>query len=107
MKETTAKRLADMLLRHGGEQNDCLAAIQADESPEEFLRIRAMIGQTMGARWTEALQPIFAEYPALKPKGSTEAAASLLPPAREKDRVPPSGKTPSFTAKQGEGRGWR
>ena len=67
MKETTAKRLAEMLLRHGGEQN--IAAIQADEPPEEFLRIRAMIGQTMGALWTEALQPIFAEYPALKPEG--------------------------------------
>ena len=58
-----------MLLRHGGEQNNCLARIQAEEPAEEFARIRAMIAQTMGAIWADALRPIFAEHPGLKPEG--------------------------------------
>ena len=58
-----------MLLRHGGEQNDCPARIFAAETPEEFARIRAMIGQTMGTIWADALRPIFAEHPGLKPEG--------------------------------------
>ena len=67
MRETMAKALIDMLLRHGGEQNDCLSRMAADEPPEEFLRIRAMIGKTMRAIWAEAVHPILAEHPALKP----------------------------------------
>lgn len=69
MKETTARLLVATLLRHGAEQDACLAQVKADEPPEEFGRIRAMIGQTMGALWAEALRPILAEHPGLKPEG--------------------------------------
>ena len=69
MEEATAKALSELLLRHGGEKNDILFLVQADEPPEEFARICAMIGQTMGSIWADALRPIFAEHPRLKPEG--------------------------------------
>lgn len=69
MKEATARLLTEMLLRHGAEQDACLAQVRAEVSPEECVRIRAMIAQTMGALWADALRPIFAEHPELKPEG--------------------------------------
>ena len=68
MHHATAKALTDLLLRHLGEQNDILFHIRNAETPEEYLRIRAMIGQTMGAISADALRPIFAEHPTLKPE---------------------------------------
>jgi hypothetical protein len=67
MHRATAKALTDLLLRHLGEQNDILIDIRDAEPPAEFLRIRDMIGQTMGAISADALRPIFAEHPDLKP----------------------------------------
>ncbi|WP_158808579.1 hypothetical protein [Beijerinckia sp. L45] len=59
--------LTDLLLRHLGEQNDILFQIREAETPAEYLRIRDMIGRTMGAISADALRPIFAEHPDLKP----------------------------------------
>ncbi|WP_158808578.1 hypothetical protein [Beijerinckia sp. L45] len=48
MQHVTAKALTALLLRHGAEQNDILHQVQRDESHEEFVRVRTMIGKTMG-----------------------------------------------------------
>ncbi len=67
MQEKTAKALTDLLLRHGAEQNEILRQVQREEPQDEFLRVRSMIGKTMGALYLDALHPIFEEHPALKP----------------------------------------
>ena len=67
MKHDTARALAALLLRQGAEQNEILKQVQQDEPPDEFRRVRAMIGKTMGAIYSDALYPIFKEHPVLKP----------------------------------------
>ena len=69
MKHDTARVLAELLLKHSAEQNELLNKLQQRESPDEFLRVRDMIGKTMGAIYLDALHPIFEEHPALKPSG--------------------------------------
>jgi hypothetical protein len=68
MRETTARILVDLMLRHLGEQNNILGPIQAT-APEDFIEARTMIGQTMGSLCADALRPLFAEHPGLKPEG--------------------------------------
>lgn len=67
MRRDTAKALTELLARHSAEQNEILKQVQRVEPQDEFLRIRNMIGKTMGALYLDALCPIYEEHPTLKP----------------------------------------
>lgn len=67
MNKTTAKAIIELLARHAGEQNELLKDIEKTEFPKEFERVKNMIAHTMGAIYLEALNPLFAEFPGLKP----------------------------------------
>lgn len=67
MKHETARRLLELLLRHSNEQNAFLSSLAGTEPEDQIKRIKAMIGQTMGAMYLEAIRPILAEHPDLTP----------------------------------------
>jgi hypothetical protein len=67
MKTETAARLTALALRVTGDLNDIAAEIQANESEEDFQRLRTRVGRVMGAVYFEILYPTFQEHPDLIP----------------------------------------
>lgn len=68
MRHDTARQLLELMLRHSSEQNEALRSISSKESEDQFMRIKTMIGQTMGSMYLDAIHPILIEHPDLTPK---------------------------------------
>ena len=48
MSREAAKKIVDLMIKHGAEQNAVLAEIQSICADDEFQRYKQMIGQSMG-----------------------------------------------------------
>ena len=66
MSREAAKKIVDLMTRHGAEQNAVLAEIQSICTDDEFHNYRRMIGQSMGCMLLEVINPIVEVYPDLK-----------------------------------------
>ena len=67
MSHEAAKLLLETTLRHVGEQDTALAAVQRHCAPDEFAAYRRMVGKVMGEMLLEMINPIIDKYPDLKP----------------------------------------
>jgi hypothetical protein len=67
MSREAAKKIIDLMIRHGAEQNAVLAEIQSICTDDEFHKYRRMVGQSMGCMLLDVVNPIVEMYPDLKP----------------------------------------
>ena len=67
MSREAAKKIIDLMVKHGAEQNAVLAEIQPICTDDEFRQYRQMIGQSMGCLLLEVIKPIIEMYPDVKP----------------------------------------
>ena len=67
MSREAAKKIIDLMIRHGAEQNAVLTEIQSICTEDEFRKYRQMIGQSMGCMLLDVINPIVEMYPDLKP----------------------------------------
>jgi hypothetical protein len=67
MSREAAKKIIDLMLRHGTEQNAVLAEIRSICAVDEFQEYKQMIGQSMGCMLLDIINPLVARYPDLKP----------------------------------------
>ena len=67
MSREAAKKIIDLMIKHGAEQNAVLAEIEPICSDDEFQKYKLMIGQSMGAILLDVINPIVELYPDLKP----------------------------------------
>jgi hypothetical protein len=67
MSREAAKKIVDLMITHGAEQNAVLAEIQSICADHEFQRYKRMIGQSMGCMLLDVINPIVELYPDLKP----------------------------------------
>jgi hypothetical protein len=67
MSREAAKKIVDLVIRHGAEQNAVLAEIQSTCTDDEFRKYKQMIGQSMGCMLLDVINPIVEMHPALKP----------------------------------------
>ena len=66
-QEEAAKKIVDLMIKHGAEQNALLAEIRPICSDDEFQKYKRMIGQSMGSLLLDVINPIVELYPDLKP----------------------------------------
>ena len=67
MSREAAKKIVDVMVKHGAEQNAVLAEIQSICADHEFQKYKRMIGQSMGCMLLDVINPIVELYPDLKP----------------------------------------
>jgi hypothetical protein len=67
MSREAAKKIIDLMIKHGAEQNAVLAEIQSICTDHEFHNYRRMVGQSMGCMLLDVINPIVEMYPDLKP----------------------------------------
>jgi hypothetical protein len=67
MKEQLANKIIELMLKHGAELNEILMSIKESSNDEEFDFYRKSIGKVMGYMLLDVMNPIFKEYPSLKP----------------------------------------
>ena len=63
----TAGRITSILLKHSAELDALVADLQATVPKSECDQARLIIGKIMGEFYLQALQPLFADHPELKP----------------------------------------
>jgi hypothetical protein len=68
MSREAAKKLLDTVLRQSGELDSVLTDIQPMCTREEFSEYRLIVGNVMGSVLFDAINPIVAKYPDLKPR---------------------------------------
>ena len=67
MSREAAKKIVDLMIKHGAEQNALLAEIEPICSDDEFQNYKRMIGQSMGSLLLDVINPIAELHPDLKP----------------------------------------
>jgi hypothetical protein len=67
MSREAAKKIIDLMLRLGAEQNAALAEIRSICAEDEFQSYKQMIGQSMGCMFLDVINPLVERYPYLKP----------------------------------------
>jgi hypothetical protein len=67
MSREAAKKIVDLMVKHGAEQNVILAEIQSTCADDEFQTYKRMIGQSVGCMLLDVINPIVGLYPDLKP----------------------------------------
>lgn len=67
MSRDAAKKIVELVIKHGAEQDQVLSDIQSMCSEDEFSQYRRMIGKSMGSMLLDVLNPIVRMYPDLKP----------------------------------------
>jgi hypothetical protein len=67
MSREAAKKIIDLMVKHGAEQNAVLAEIEPICSADEFQNYKRMIGQSMGSLLLNVINPIVELHPDLKP----------------------------------------
>ena len=63
-----AKKISDLMIRHGQELNDSVALIKNECSQEEFGIYRKAIGVVMADMLFEVMNPIYQTHVDLKPE---------------------------------------
>ena len=67
MSHEAAKRIMDMILTHGAEQDQVLLDIMPMCSDADFKSYKLMIGRSMGSILDDVMNPIIDLYPDLRP----------------------------------------
>jgi hypothetical protein len=67
MSREAAKKIVDLMIKHGAEQNAVLAEMQSICADDEFQKYKRMIGQSMGCMLLDVINPIVELHPDLKP----------------------------------------
>ncbi|MDI1346897.1 MAG: hypothetical protein PSV22_22805 [Pseudolabrys sp.] len=67
MSREAAKKIVELIVKQGAEQNQILLDIESTCSKEEFARYRRMIGKSMRSMLLDVLNPIVRTYPDLRP----------------------------------------
>jgi hypothetical protein len=67
MSHEAAKRIMDLILRHGAEQDQVLLDIMPICSDVDFKSYKLMIGRSMGSILDDVMNPIIDLYPDLRP----------------------------------------
>ena len=67
MSREAAKKIVDLMIKHGAEQNAILAEIRSICPDHEFQKYKRMIGRSMGCMLLDVINPIVELYPDLKP----------------------------------------
>ena len=68
MKKENAIVLSELMLEYGGKLNDTLAQIEPNCKKEEFEVYRKAIAKIMGYMLIEVMNPIYEQFPELKPE---------------------------------------
>lgn len=68
MKKQIASDISDLMVSFGGELNQSVGDIKNQCTEEEFKSYRTAISKIMGIMLLDIMNPIFDEYPDLKPK---------------------------------------
>lgn len=64
-----AKEISDLMVECGARLNASVARVRDTGTPEELAAYRRAVGKVMGEMLLEIMNPIYARYPDLKPKG--------------------------------------
>lgn len=67
MDKATALQVDRLARQAQGDLNDALLIVKTNCSSEEFSKLRAVIGNLMGAIVIDLLQPLYAEHPDIVP----------------------------------------
>jgi hypothetical protein len=67
MSREAARKIINLMIKHGAEQDAILAEVQTICSDDEFEKYKQMIGQSMGCMLLDIINPIIKLYPDLKP----------------------------------------
>jgi hypothetical protein len=68
MRRNTAEEICILLLRHAKELDAALARVlEIEGDTEDYRRYRGYVGRAMGKILLEGLNPLFSEFPELKP----------------------------------------
>jgi hypothetical protein len=67
MSHEAVKKIVDLMVKHGAEQNAILAEVQSICADDEFHTYKRMIGHSMGCMLLDVINPIVELYPDLKP----------------------------------------
>lgn len=62
MSREAAKKIIDLMVKHGAEQDAILADIRSDCTDDEFQKYRRMIGQSMGCILLDVINPIVESF---------------------------------------------
>jgi hypothetical protein len=67
MSREAARKIIDLMVKHGAEQNAILAEVRPVCAEDEFQRYKRMIGRSMGSMLLDVINPMVELYPDLKP----------------------------------------
>jgi hypothetical protein len=68
MSREVAKMLLEIMLRQGAELDAFLIDIEGECTEQEFSQLKTIVGKVMGSILLDAINPIVAKYPDLKPR---------------------------------------
>jgi len=69
MRQDVAEEIVGLMLEYGDRLDGTIRRIQDTCDEKEFSFYRKAIGKIMGYMLTDIMNPIFSEYPQLKPDG--------------------------------------
>ena len=67
MAREAARKIIDLIVKHGAEQNAILAEVRSMCQEDEFQKYKQMIAQSMGSMLLDVINPLVELYPDLKP----------------------------------------
>lgn len=67
MSREAARKIIDLMVKHGAEQDAILAEIRSVCTDDEFQKYKRMIGRSMGCMLLDVINPIVELYPDLNP----------------------------------------
>lgn len=67
MKKDTAETINRLMLEYGAKLDSSVKLVMDTASPEEFEAYRTSVAQIMGTMLLDIMNPIYQEYPDLKP----------------------------------------
>lgn len=67
MKKDVAKSIVELVFDYGGKLNDSMLLVRESATEDEFSAYRRAVGGVLASTFTNILDPIFAEYPDLRP----------------------------------------
>ena len=69
MNKQVASEVINLMVEFGGELNQSVALVQSQCSEDEFQSYKTTVSKIMGTMLLDIMNPIFDEYPDLKPDG--------------------------------------
>ena len=67
MAREAARKIIDLIVKHGAEQNAILTEVRSMCPEDEFQQYKQMIARSMACMWLYVINPLVEQYPDLKP----------------------------------------